>query len=513
MKSDITFQLESAAWPAFVVEAGGTIRYANQAAVDFFGPKLEGESVFLSALWPEQDETADQFLAHWERSPVAALPIQYLGKGGKVATFQTYICATRELQKRYIFQLIKEQSTEAGAAVTGLAALGVAETKPSGTDTFTFQKQRLDCALQLTRSVSLDFNNVLTGILGHTSLILSKMELEHPWRASLLEVERAAERAAEITHHLATFSQPEKETREHASGNLNSVVRRVVGTIQKSKPSGIQWTLHLENHLYAVKFDEAKVQQAVVRIFENAVEAVGEVGNITVSSRNLDITEATQDRTAQLTPGLYVCIEVSDDGKGIEAEFLPRVFEPFFSTKQGHRGLGLAWVYGIVTNHRGGVAVSSQPNMGTSVRVYLPASKKIVTETTLMNADSGGRQTILMVDDEDLLLTVGQTVLSAYGYQVLTANSGLQALEVIAQAKNPIDLVITDMVMPQMSGLELIEQIQLRLPGLPVLRTSGFVRPGAMEESESYLPKPFTSQQLLRHVAAMLDSVQDERSN
>ena len=509
MKSDITFQLESAAWPAFVVESGGTIRYANQAAVEFFGPKLEGETVFLSALWAEQDETADQFLANWERSHVAMMPVQYRGKGGKVATFPTYICSTRESQKRYVFQLIKEQPSEPKSPVEGLAALGVAESKPSGTETIAFQKQRLDCVLQLTRSVSLDFNNVLTGILGHTSLVLAKMELEHPWRASLLEVERAAERAAEITHHLATFSQPEKEAREHASGNLNSVARRVVGTFQKSKPAGIKWTLQLENHLYAVKFDEAKVQQAFMRVFENAVEGVGEIGNIMVSSRNLDISEATQDRTAQLTPGLYVCIEVADDGKGIEAEFLPRIFEPFFSTKAGHRGLGLALVYGIITNHRGGVAVSSQPKMGTSVRIYLPASKKIVTETVLLNAEIGGGQTILMVDDEDLLLTMGQTILSSFGYEVLTANSGLKALELIAQAKSPIDMVITDLVMPQMSGRELIEQIQLRLPGLPILRTSGYVRPGVVEDSETYLAKPFTSQQLLRRVADILAGAQD----
>jgi signal transduction histidine kinase/CheY-like chemotaxis protein len=501
MKYDVSFQLEHAAWPAFVVEAGGTIRYANQAAVNFFGPKLEGESLSLSALWAEQNESADQFLARWTRSPVAFNPIKFRGKGGKAAVFDTCICAARDVQQRYIFQLIREHASSEGG--NDLSTLGAAENRPSANDTMTFQKQRLDCALQLTRSVALDFNNVLTGILGHTSLVLSKMELDHPWRASLLEVERAAERAAEITNHLATFSRAEKETPSHASGNLNSVVRRVVESFRKSKPPGIQWEVQLEKHLYAVKFDEAKVQQAFIKIMENAVEAVGEVGRVTITSRNLDISEATQDRTAQLTPGLYVCVEISDDGKGIEAEFLPRVFEPFFSTKPGHRGLGLAWVYGIITNHRGGVAVSSRPQSGASVRVYLPASKKIVTETTLFTADSGGKQTILLVDDEELLLTTCHTVLSTYGYQVITASSGEKALEIIGNAKSPIDLVITDLVMPRMSGRELIEQIQLRLPGIPILCTSGFER-RAKDDDEAYLPKPFTSQELLRHVKRML---------
>ena len=509
MKSDITFQLENAAWPAFVVEAGGTIRYANQAAVDFFGPKLEGESLSLSALWAEGNESADQFLARWERSPSATIPIRYHGKGGTITTFDTFICSAREVQKRYIFQLIRKQIGNDAGASDSLPSLGAEATKPTTTDTSSFQKQRLDCALQLTRSVALDFNNVLTGILGHTSLVLAKMELDHPWRASLLEVERAAERAAEITHHLAAFSRPEKENHEHASGNLNSVVRRVAATFQKSRPAGIQWQMQLEKHLYSVKFDEAKVQQAILRIIENAVEAIGESGTITITSRNLEITEPTHDRTAQLTPGLYVCIETSDDGKGIEPEFLPRIFDPFFSTKEGHRGLGLAWVYGIITNHRGGVAISSQPRQGTSARIYLPASKKIVTETALFTADTGGKQTILMVDDEDLLLTMGQTVLSSFGYKVITANSGARALELIAKSTSPIDLIITDLVMPQMSGRELIEQIQLRLPGIPILCTSGFVRPTSADDNEAYLAKPFTSQQLLRRVKDLLAPSED----
>jgi CheY-like chemotaxis protein len=325
----------------------------------------------------------------------------------------------------------------------------------------------------------------------------------------LLEVERAAERAAEITHHLASFSRNEKEAPSHASGNLNSVLRRVIGTFQQGKTAGIKWEVQLEKHLYAVKFDEAKVQQAFIKVIENATEAVGEVGRVTITSRNLEISEATQDRTAQLTPGLYVCIEITDDGKGIEAEFLPRVFEPFFSTKPGHRGLGLAWVYGIITNHRGGVAVSSRPQAGASVRIYLPASKKIVTETAVFTADSGGKQTILLVDDEELLLTTCQTVLSTYGYQVTCASSGEKALELIAAAPAPFDLVITDLVMPRMSGRELTEQIQVRLPGVPILCTSGFER-RATDEDEAYLAKPFTSQELLRHVQRMLSAASGE---
>jgi CheY-like chemotaxis protein len=199
-------------------------------------------------------------------------------------------------------------------------------------------------------------------------------------------------------------------------------------------------------------------------------------------------------------------VEISDNGCGITPEILPRIFEPFFTTKKegGHRGLGLAWVYGIVTNHGGGVSVSSQVGVGTSVRVYLPAEKKIARDTAINPDNLTGVETILMVDDEDLLLTMGQTVLSAFGYRVLTANSGQKALEIIANTENKIDLVITDMVMPAMSGRELAEHIGRLKPGTPVLCTSGYVQPSEGETGASFLQKPFSSSQLLIKVKEVL---------
>ncbi|HXJ57611.1 MAG TPA: ATP-binding protein [Verrucomicrobiae bacterium] len=505
MKSDLSFQLESAAWPAFVVEAGGTIRHANQAAIAFFGPKLEGEGLLLSALWAEQGETVEQFLARWERSAAATIPLRYHGKGGSVSTFATYICAARDVQKRYIFQLIRSGDMSS-AAISDLSRLGVPEGKPAPGETAIFQKQKLDCATQLTRSVALDFNNVLTGILGHSSLVLSQMESAHPFRTSILEIEKAAARAAEIAQQLAAFSRAEKESPAHANGNLNSVIRRLTEGFQKTRPSTLRWQLQLEEHLYSVKFDESKVQQALAKIIENSLDATEPTGRISVATRNLDITEATQDRTAQLVPGTYVCITVSDDGKGINPEAMTRIFEPFYSTKFGHRGLGLAWVYGIITNHRGGVAISSEPGQGTSVRIYLPATQEIVTDTTLLRCDFDKRRTILMVDDEDLVLTMGKMVLSTFGYEVLTATSGEKALQLLSDTIASIDLVITDIVMPQMSGREFIDQLELRLPGVPILRTSGYLRSGGEDSDLSYLQKPFSSQVLVRRVRQLLQA-------
>jgi CheY-like chemotaxis protein len=356
--------------------------------------------------------------------------------------------------------------------------------------------------------VALDFNNALTSILGHTSLLLSKAEAGHPWRGSLVQIEKSADKAAEVAGDLAAFSLQEKDARVQTAGNFNTLLERTVEALQNSLPHPVTISRRLERKLFTVNFDEAKMQQALVRILENAVEAIPGDGKITVETRNLELTQPLEEGTAKLNPGNYVCVEVCDSGPGISGEVMPHVFEPFFTTKGSrHRGLGLAWVYGIVTNHGGGVAVSSPPGAGATVRIYLPANDKIVREAPLSLSELRGAQTILMVDDEDLLLTMGQMVLSSFGYTVLTANSGGKALELFGHWKDSIDLVLVDLVMPNMSGRELTEQIRRISPRARILWCSGYVRSHPGEEEDPYLQKPFTSQALLRAVKHALAEV------
>jgi signal transduction histidine kinase len=370
------------------------------------------------------------------------------------------------------------------------------------------QKQKLDCAMQLIRTVALDFNNALTSILGHTSLLLSKIDPKNPLRGSLVEIEKSAERAAEVAGDLAAFSRQDKDSKAQPSGNLNDVLRRTIEFFRESQPTAIEWVIEYQNRPYSANFDEAKIQQALIKILENAVQALDGSGTIRASTRNLDLTEPLKEGNVLLEPGAYISVEISDTGCGIAPEVLPRIFEPFFTTKKSlaHRGLGLAWVYGIVTNHGGSVTVRSELNRGTSVRVYLPAQKKIVHDTGPDVDDLSGTQTILMIDDEDLLLTMGEMVLSSFGYRVLTANSGHRALEIFAEKASEIDLVITDLVMPQMSGRELIERLRRIAPQTKILCASGFVRPPSSEENENYLQKPFASQDLLRKVKKVLSA-------
>jgi len=499
MNRQFVFALDNAGWPVLLVDGSLHITRANSSAARLFNLPPEPEDALLAGIWaPQNPSPAARFLDDWERAPAPSASLKFRGRGGDILAFTVSICAFfKEGGKFFVLQLLPEGLPPA-----------VPE-NPSEGDTVQVQRQKLDCALQLARTVALDFNNALTSILGHTSLVLSKMEPDHPWRSSLLEVEKSAGRAAEIANDLGTFSQKEKDTRVQSAGNLNVVLQRTVELFRQNPAAAqVDFQVLLERKLFTAKFDEAKMQQAFIKIFENALQALEGPGRVTVQTRNVELGQRSQDRNVQLAPGSHICAEITDSGRGIAPEVLRRVFEPFFTTKSSpHRGLGLAWVYGIVTNHGGGVAISSQPGMGTSVRVYLPAETRVVRDHVTEFHDLKGNQTVLMVDDEELLLTMGQTVLSAYGYRVLTATNGQGALDLLDREKK-IDLVITDLVMPSMSGRELVERIREKYPDVPVLCTSGYVWEGSHENETAYLQKPFTTQELLVKVKNVLGGVE-----
>jgi len=493
MKSDVIFDFENAAWPALLVDGAGQIVCANHAATNTFGAPLTTDFPRLGPLWSADNcVTVEKFLKDGATAWTPLTPLKLIMPSGP-KTFSALVGVQMHDEKRLVsLQLLPD-------------AMELPGSKPATLDAGMMHKQKLDCALQLARSVALDFNNALTSVLGYTSLMLSKAESAHPWRRTLLEIEKSAAKAAEVAADLAAFSLQEKETRAQAAGNVNVILQHCLEFFRNAGKEPTDWNIQLDRRLFAAKFDEAKIQQVFTKILENAVEALRENGRISVQTRNVELAEPTQDRNARLAAGVYVCAEISDNGCGIEADMLPRVFEPFFTTKKGmHRGLGLAWVYGIVTNHGGSAAISSQRDAGTSVRVYLPAEKSIVHDSGQAAGDLTGDQTILMVDDEDLLLTMGETILSSYGYQVLTANSGQKALEIISKRNKPVDLLVTDLVMPVMSGRELAEQVRRLSPATRIVCTSGYVWPGSKQEVAGYLQKPFTSQELLMKVKLAL---------
>jgi len=501
MKAEVIFQLENAPWPAFLVNPGGTLEDVNPAAQAFFGERLQSRE--FSALG-EGETSSTSFLSLCERLNSPLLPLKFRGRDGTVTTFLTSISSlTLSTHKYYLFQLFPKP-VRGGTSFNGPPG----DAKGGSIEINAAQKQKLDCAMQLTRTVALDFNNALTTILGHASYVLGQMEPTHKWRFSLAEIEKASEKASEIANDLAVFSLEDKDKRSQVEGNLNVLVRRAVQLFQTGERKDVVWSQKFEKQVFTAHFDEAKLQQAFVKILENAVEAIATSsqvnGQISVQTRNVDVTDRQQDGSVQLARGAYVCVEITDDGRGIEESALPRIFEPFFTTKEGHRGLGLAWVYGIVSNHGGGVAVTSQPGQGTSVRVYLPAVKKIVEEKHLSDANLAGEGTILFVDDEDMLVALGQMLLTSAGYKVLTANSAERALEVFERTPDPIHLLITDMVMPKMNGRELIHRVKKTYPQTRIICSTACVRTATTVQHFNFLSKPFTAQELLRLVKSAL---------
>ena len=270
MKSDVAFALENAGWPALLVDGGGAICRANPAASQ---PVRRGPRRRVSApggdLVAGEQQHGGQFLAQWERSAAPTVPLKFRGKGG---------------QHGGLSHLDLCRSPKTARSISCFSCCGRArpprrKLKPPGGEAGLAHKQKLDCALQLARTVALDFNNALTSILGHTSLVLSKMEPNHPWRGSLIEVEKSAAKAAEIANDLGTFSRQEKEARAQAAGNLNLLLQRSVEFFQQNAgPEPVDWTLQLDRKLFAAKFDEAKMQQAFMKILENALQALRERG-------------------------------------------------------------------------------------------------------------------------------------------------------------------------------------------------------------------------------------------
>lgn len=512
------FPLEAAAWPVLVVSAVGEILQANSFARAVFGGADGEPPKRLVGLWTfENGCSAEQFLRKLDNGSTFSFPLKLQTTKEGLVAFTVHVSPwQQEGRKEFIFQVHPRPAPvpapKPAAAAAPAASPAPAASNPSAAsapeaevnsdpdaNALTIQ-QKLLCALQLTRTVAMDFNNALTSILGHTTHVLSQMPPDHPWRGSVQQIEKAADRAAQVAFDLSAFSREEKEAQPDTTGNLNKLVRKLVDQAKGRTATAVTWRVNLEGRLFSALFSEGKLAQAVEKILDNAREAVGAEGILSVSTLNREHSQPTEEGRITLQPGTYVCIEINDTGPGIPPDVLPHVVDPFFTTKSGHKGLGLAWAYGLVTNHGGSLAITSPPGQGTTVRIYLPAHGKTLEAGVLADEDLRGDQTVLIVDDEELLLTMSEMVLTSFGYRVLTAGNGRQALDIIERSGSNVDLVVTDLVMPHMDGHQLIQHLQNVAPGLRIICTSGNFRPSNRQLGVTYLQKPFTSQDLLRVV-------------
>ncbi len=371
------------------------------------------------------------------------------------------------------------------------------------------QAQKMEAIGQLAGGISHDFNNLLTVINGYAALLRENMPDDHPMRDGLVAIGRAGERAAALTHQLLAFSR--KQVLQPRVLNLNDLVADMRSMLQRLIREDIELVTMLNPALCNTEADPTQMEQVVMNLAINARDAIESNGKITIETRNAEQSEAA---SADMPAGRYVVLSVRDNGKGMDAVIMGRIFEPFFTTKEKGRGtgLGLPTVYGIIKQSGGQIAVESTVGVGTEFRVYLPAASAAEAETSRQEPSAAGCEpghgTILLVEDDEAVRQFIGSVLHDLGYQVLTAEDGEHAAEVSEAHAGAIDLLISDVVMPRMSGYELARRLAARRAGLKVLYLSGYSEDtfadGALKPFARLLPKPFSPQELGSKVQEML---------
>jgi PAS domain S-box-containing protein len=378
------------------------------------------------------------------------------------------------------------------------------------------QAQKMEAVGRLAGGVAHDFNNMMMIIMGFSDFLLTNLERSDPRWSDADEIRKAAERAMHLTRQLLGFGRQQLVARHVLS--LNEVVSGMERMLRPLLGEDIRLVTRLSVGLGGVEADYGQMEQIVMNLALNARDAMRGGGRLTIETMDIDLPEGYAYRNIgiDIPAGPYVMLLVSDTGQGMTPEIKARLFEPFFTTKPAtqNTGLGLATVYGIVVQSGGYIWVDSEPEKGTTFRICLPRveSEDVLTEEPAQAAPSGrGSEKILLVEDEDAVRSVAARVLLNQGYTVIQAHNGAEALKILEEMGPDLDLILTDLVMPDMGGLVLAEQLRSRWPELKLLYMSGYaegdkVQPGIQEVQTSFLQKPFSAESLALKVREVLDA-------
>ncbi|HVG39222.1 MAG TPA: PAS domain S-box protein [Pyrinomonadaceae bacterium] len=377
--------------------------------------------------------------------------------------------------------------------------------------------QKMEAVGRLAGGVAHDFNNLLTAITGYSFMIINGLGPHHPLVQKAEEIKYAAERAASLTRQLLAFSR--RQVLQPKVLDLNAVVSDVEKLLRRLIGEDIALTTTAAHDLASVRADPGQLEQVILNLAINARDAMPAGGKLTIETANVELDEGYAYWHVNVAPGSYVRLSVSDNGTGMDEETRAHIFEPFFTTKEGGKGsgLGLSAVYGIVQQSGGHIYVYSEPGHGTTFKIYLPqagAEVKAVSARTAGKESPRGSETVLLVEDEEMVRRLSCEILSLSGYRVIEARHGPEALEVAASYVEPIHVMVSDVVMPQMSGRELAERLTPLRPEMKVLFMSGYtddaiVHHGVLDENMPFLQKPFTPIALARKVRDVLDGEKD----
>ncbi len=373
--------------------------------------------------------------------------------------------------------------------------------------------QKMEAVGRLAGGVAHDFNNILTAIRGHAELLLQTLEKGAPQRRQAEQIHRSVLRAAALTGQLLAFSR--KQALQPRTLDLNVLVANLTAMLSRLIGEDVELTTELQPGIGSVRADPGQIEQVLVNLVVNARDAMPEGGVLVIRTENVEVGG---ERAGELgvPTGRWVLLEVRDSGVGIDPAIRGRLFEPFFSTKEHGRGtgLGLSTVYGIVTQSGGHINLESALGQGSTFRVWLPRVDELASlgaPTAPETTAPRGHETVLLVEDDSDVRTFVQDVLRSQGYSVLAAVDGPHALKLVEQHDGPIDLLVTDVVMPRMMGSEVAARVTALRPGIRVLYISGYpgdtiVRQGATSTEESFVQKPFSVVDLARRVRSLLDA-------
>ena len=405
---------------------------------------------------------------------------------------------------------------DADGTITGLVGISRDVTDHQAVEQHYRQAQKMESIGQLAGGVAHDFNNILTVIQGHAALIGMNPNLTASDAESAREISFAAEHAASLTRQLLTFSR--RQVMQPKELDLNEVVGGVAKLLRRVLGEDITLEFKSSADLPAIWADPGMMEQILINLAVNARDAMPKGGTLSISTSKHTIDPAALQRNPEATPGLAVCLTVTDTGCGIAPDHLAKIFEPFFTTKEVGKGtgLGLSTVYGIVKQHLGWTTVESAVSRGTSFTICFPAHLKGTGTAPGAKPTHeiirGGRETILLVEDERALRQLDRNVLESYGYTVIEAESGPAALHAWQQHPAKINLLLTDLVMPGgMTGRELAEQLHQKQPSLQIIFTSGYSPDTAgrdlhLQEGINYLQKPYPPWKLAKCLRECLDS-------
>jgi PAS domain S-box-containing protein len=432
----------------------------------------------------------------------SSTPYEYrvLGKGGEV---------------KWIMETVTPATYRGKAAILGFS---MDVTAHKELEKQLLQAQKMEAVGRLAGGVAHDFNNMLGAIIGYNEMMLKRLDSSDQIHHYGEEIRKAADRAAMLTRQLLAFSR--KQVLQPQRLNLNTIINDLERMLRRLIGEDIDLVLNLDPTVATVKADSGQMEQVLLNLAVNARDAMPKGGKLIISTTNVHMRVAVVQEQADFAPGPYVLLTVSDDGLGMSAETLDHIFEPFFTTKAlgSGTGLGLSTVYGIIRQSGGFIEVNSEPGLGTSFKIYLPT----VGESLELSKGPGieaeplrGWETILLVEDEDILRQLIKNALVMNGYNVLEARGSREALAICQGSREPIHLMLTDVVMPQMSGRELALRLEQLRPEIKVLYMSGYAedvlsRQGVLESSIPFLQKPFRQYELTAKIREVLDAPPQE---